>query len=634
MALIDNDNTNQSTQQAAPQQAAQSSQGNQEPRKAAGFWSFHQQNVVNNPVAAGVGGEYFTKMRTQLAEIYKDIAGGVDVRIISLNRQNMPALRFSALVVACRMPEINKQAVAFHTLILEATGEKLQPAVRQIDNQQVRVNRVTSDAYDEVLYKTAFDAVTAEFANSFIYSADAMVVPANVNVEKKEVVENLARNAAMACVSVINAVTSNFGELNLAYMDRDCRFVIDVTFGNHQVYDVVGNPQRSSVLIGYSSQKKNANSLGGGAETVNIQDSVVRICELSGFLNAIWAPTEQQGGLGFHGYMNPNIPVPTQKFAAEFVITSVRTDYATSPAAVLLAMSSFLALVDNDTWIQALLPKPNAHHAAGGNKIDITDIGALNITANIANQTDKGGFGTEMGVSDMKGDIGLINKYLVSIFRPGVVISMDCPEAGPASWYMSVFAAAASGDQEAYNQIYQAAQELTNNQFERFFKQGDQMFTNIVRVPLGHYKLNDTLQDIRNIDYTAIANLYKSNPSMIHDYSNTFVERPGVSAARNLAIREGIIMHALNEQAEITGYAARVSVSDGFVRALSSAIAECNLPVTVNTPLNSDQLRTGTAAPSFIQSSLSHNTRTFQTGYSQARPQQQYRFGAHGGYQR
>ena len=623
MAIIDQNETtqnNQAQQQAAPQ-AKNAEQG-----KRSGFWSFHQKGIVNAPVAAGIGGEYFTKIRTLLIDIYKDLAEGLEVSILSLNRQNFPQLRFSSIIVACKMPSVNQSVVAYHTLILEATGEKLQPIQRQIDNQNVQVNRVTSDSFDEVMQKMAHEAVQNEFKNHHAFPADGMVVPMHIDSTKKETVEDIARNAALACVSVINAATDNFGALNLAYMDRDCRFVIDVAFGNHQVKDVVGNPQRSSVLITYSSQLKNANTI-QNLNTVNVADSVARICELSGFLNPIWAPVGDMGGIGFGNYINPNIPRPTQKFAAEFVISSVRTDYATSPAAVLLALSSFLSLVDNDAWIQAFLPKLSNRIGGVADKVDITDIGALNITANIGNETQFGGFGRPVDIANMKGDLIEINKYLVSIFRPGVVISLDCPEVGAQSWYMSLFAAAASGDADAYNQIYTAAQELTNGQFERFFKHGDPMFTNIVRVPLGHYVVDGQVQDIRNIDYTAIANLYQNNPQVIHEYSNTFVERPGVSAMRNLAIREGIIRDALHQQCTIDGYAARVSCSDALVKALSSAIAECNLPVTVNTPLNADQLRTGTPAPGFIGNSLAHSTHTFSSGYATQRPMQQYRFG-------
>ena len=234
MALIDNSTTNNQAQPGRQQTASPGTTNGE-------VWSFHKSNLLNSPVAAGIGGEYFTKIRAALVDIYKDLAEGIEVSILSLNRQNPPGLRFSALVVACTMPSVNAAVTAYHTLVLEATGEKLMPVNAVIDNQNIQVHRVTSDAMDEIMQRLAHEAVTAEFPTHMVYPADAMVLPARVDPTQKEILENVARNAALACVSVINSATDNFGKLNLAYMDRDCRFAIDVAFGNHQVTDIVGN---------------------------------------------------------------------------------------------------------------------------------------------------------------------------------------------------------------------------------------------------------------------------------------------------------------------------------------------------------------------------------------------------------
>lgn len=631
MAIIDNNTQNQNQASAAPAQPQAAQQNAQ--RQASPFWSFHQTGLINTPVAAGIGGEYFTKFRQELLDIYKDIAAGLQISVISLNRQNIPQLRFSALVVAVRYPEVADNISAFHVLLLEATGEKLQPVSRNVDNQNIFINRVTGDAWDQVLYTQALNAVQAEYPNTQVLSAQAMVIPSQIGFDNKAALENIARNAALACVSVINAGGNGNNPLNLAYMDKECRFVLDVTFGNHQVVDVVDQPQRSSVLIGYSSQKKNANSIAGtNIDTVNVPDAVAKICELSGFINAIWAPSQQNYGLGFMAYQNPNVPRPTQTLAAEFVVTNVDTPFATSPAAVLLALSSTLALVDGDTWIQSFLPKGlgSKSYRTERKEVDITDIGALNIPANLGNQQDLNGFGAPVDMDELEGDLTKINTYIVSLFHPGLAVSFDCPEVGPQTWYLAAFAAAASGDQEAYNQIYNAAEELTNGQFSKYFKHGDAMFSNVTRVPLGYYMVGDKKHDLRGIDYTAICNIFAKNPQVIHEYSNTFVDRPGVSAARNLAIREGIIRDACNQQAVITGYAARVTAKDTLIKALSQAIADTGLPVQVNTPLNADQLRLGVAAPSFVAQSLARDTRTFQNNYA-TRPAAQYRFGSYFG---
>lgn len=585
-------------------------------------WSFHQQNPLGSPVSAGVGGEYFTKMRDAMVEVFKEIANGVNLNVISLNRQNYPSLRFSALVVAISIPEVSENIVAFHTLILENTGEKLDKKIAQVDGQTIQINMVTGDAYDEVLFRLAYDTVAQCNENARIYQAGAEVIPSHVLVTKKELIEAIARNAAMACVSAIDANDPNRVQLNLGTMDRDCRLAINVAFGNHQVYDVTGAPKRSSVLIDYSSVKKNAQQYTGNNDNVNVADNTAKICQLSGFMNPIWAPADPQVGLGFAGYQVPGQVRPTQKFVSEMVVTSVNTQYATSLPAVLLALSSALAMIENDSWIQAYIPK-NGNRAADG-RVDITDIGALNITANLQGEVDKGGFGSRVSVASMGGDLQKINQYLVSLFSPGCMLSIDCPEVGPESWYLSIFSAAAAGDPAAYDQIYNAAEELTNGNFSHFFNHGDDMFSNIVRVPLGHYMAGGTdAQDIRNIDYIAICNIFQNNPGQIHEYAKTFIPGNGISPARNLAIREGIIRDALDQQCEITGYAARLTASDKLVSGLSAAIKACNLPISVTTPLNADQLRIGTPAPDFISRSVARNVQAFGAGY-QGRQIQSY----------
>lgn len=636
MAIVDENASNQQqgntgTRQDTYQAAAQG--GQQQNR-----WSFHQTNLTKSPVAAGVGGEYFTRFRTAINELFKDIVEGVELKIISLNRQNSQEMRFSAIVVAVRMPNVSGNVAAFHTLILEATGEKLTPRMVTMDNQQVRVNMVTGDAFDEVLQKKAFDAVSSEFPSCHIYSADAMVVPSHVQPPQVTAVgsgnintefENVARNAALACVSTINGVTGNFGDLNLAQMDPDCRFVIDVTFGNHQVVDIVGNPQRASVLINYTSQKKNANNF-SGLRTVNVADSVAQICELSGFLQPIWSPLYQHQNFGFQPAGHAQ-NMPTQSFVAELVITSVRTEFATSPAAVLMAISSILSLVDGDTWIQGFLPKSKG---VGKGDVDITNIGALNIPANIHREEDLNGFGREVNVEKFANDIPKINAYLTALFQQGLVVSLDCPEAGSQSWYLNVFAAAASGDQDAAQQIFDALQELTDNHFGSHFDlDKNPMFTNIVRIPGGRYRASDgSIQDLSNIDLTAICNLYKNDPAVIFEYSNTFVNRPGVSPERNCAIREGIIQDACNQSAIIDRYSARVTFSDEFVLAISRAIGQMNIPTTVNTPLNADELRSGVPAPDYVKRSLTSGTSTYRSGYQPRSNARGYSYsGYHGG---
>ena len=100
MAIVDDNTTNDQGNTGARQDAYQNATAQ---NQKGGMWSFHQTNLTKSPVAAGVGGEYFTKFRTAINELFKDIVEGVELKIISLNRQNAQEMRFSAIVVAVRL---------------------------------------------------------------------------------------------------------------------------------------------------------------------------------------------------------------------------------------------------------------------------------------------------------------------------------------------------------------------------------------------------------------------------------------------------------------------------------------------------------------------------------------------------
>lgn len=598
--------------------------GGQPQSQQRGAWSFHQPGMLNSAVAPGLGSEYFQKMRAAMAEIAKDLVEGFEVGLIGLNRQQFTQLRFSCILFCMKRDNV----VSYHTLILEATGEEVRPLERSINGVRMTISRVTGDAYDDALAQIAHGEVLKNYSNATIFQSDATVIPRNIRHDDKIKIEEIVRNTAMADYSVIAMATKEFNPLNLVEMDREARLVVDASYGNYGVTDIVGNPQRSSIILTMSSTKKaqgNPNMI----ESLNQADTTVQVCRMAGFMNPIYAPVQPMHQFGFQ-QNTMGVQRPTQTYAAEFVITSLETPYATSPAALLLALSSYLSMTENDNWLQFMLPhsRSNSSHTDE----DMGDLGSLNVLANINNETDNGIFGSEIETREFANDLNLFSKFLVAMFRQGLAISIDCPIAAPQSWYLGTFAAAASGDAEAYNLIYNSANELTNGRFQDYFKHGKEIFNHVMRVPLGHYNLsNGNLADIRNVDLTAVSTRFAKDPRMIVEWCNTFSDSgdPFQHASR----RERIIQAVTNESAVITGAALRCTLSDEFTKALSAAIRACNPPITINTPLAADALRSGVAVPSYIQSSLTSGTNTFQNNFQ--RPQvHPFQYGAAPGFRR
>lgn len=551
-------------------------------------------------VAGGVGGEYLNAFREGIKKVSPELLSGIECSIIPLNRQEYDFLRFSVIVLAYTVAG-NEEHCGYHTLILEATGEKLKPEMRNIDNQQVRINLVTSDANDARLAELTASAVQENFKNRSCYNTGCTVIPATFDPKKDDLVTEVVRNCSIASIAAVNSAAGTLQPVTLAAIGSDLVLGLEMTTGNAVKYDAVGNPQRSNVNIAAVVGKKQRMNNEPGI--INAAADRVKLCEIGGFVNPIWAPV-QQGVMGF-GYVNQQPMVPQGKLAAEFVITSVETPYAISNSAVALALAISLLVTDNNNWVQAILPKSFSAN-------DNTELGAVNVLCNISNAKENGPWGPVVDTTAMASNLGEFNQFIGQLFRPGCVVSIDCPESAPQSWYLNQFAAAAMGDVDSINAVVSAFDELTNGYFSQYFPAGKDLFSNYARVPLGYYiDADKNKRDIRDVDLVTVCNQFKNNPDNIIAYTDTFVPRSTSGPITNLSKREGIIGHVLREQCEITGYAVRVTLSAETVAALSQSMAALKLSTSITTPLSVDALRIGTPSPEYITGSLAQTGGSF-----------------------
>lgn len=570
--------------------------------------------------AGGVGGETFVKIRDAVTEAVKNLAKPSHRHeVIPVNREDHDGLKFSFLILTTQLGSI-EEVVSYYVMILEGTGEKLVGDTVNLDNRQVYINKATCHAYDEPLQSLAARIVAAKNKNRVALSAGSVVVRRTVKWEEESKITAITRAAILATGSKIAKKKDLQKPFRLNKLAAAYRFNIEMAVNQAGVvYDEQGQPMRSSGLLSISYEKKtNTNAL--TSDTVNRPDNSEKICELSAFVNPIWAPPGIQAGFGFSpmqmGYGQQQLGInglpvlPTQKLAAELVITGVRTPYGTSTAAVLLALASKLIATDNHNWMQLLLPKMASQQNQPENRVDLTNFGALNVICNFSNETDLNGFGRPVSIKEMKGDLRLISNYITTIFQPSIVTSIDTPEVSTQSWYLDVFGRAGSGDPDAIAEIVNAANEITAGNFGRYFPANGKIFAASHRVPLGEYKLNDQLRDIRDIDLTAVCVLFQNQPMRIHEWNRAFSD-PTLHPYTRLAMIEEIIKHAVHDQCEITSYAMRNTFSADFNRALSQGFADLKLTTSISTPLAASQLQTGVAAPGYLASALTGSTNTF-----------------------
>ena len=589
-----------SAAQQAPQYQQQTQQAPNQPRRA-GFLE-NIQRMSSGYVSQYSNSEYFTKMREAVGKAAAEcLQDGLVGNVLGINGKEY-GLKFSAIVLAISFKE-RPNLIAYHTLLLEATGDKLKGETITLSGKQVFVRRVTSDAIDPVLIRAVNDVVERAHNNAQVLYAAAQVVPAVIQITDTDTINAIIRNAAMACVSQIQRATKTYEAINLNELQSDYRMEVQVVTSSQPSFDEVGNPIRASFQI-------NTNFVNSQIrrdprqqlDLVNVDDGNVKFSELTGFVNTVWNP--QTSGLALFGQPQQ---INKPKLTAEAVITAIRTPVANSPAAVELALASVYAVADKHNWAQMLVPS---------GRTDIpptTDIGAFNLICDIFNEKKNGLFGTPTSITTCNGDMYKISQYLSAIYQPDMMISLDCAEAGTNSWYTNLFVAAAYGDVDAIAMIIEAANESTGGYFSQIYNPADPILVAANRIPMGYYLVDGKKRDIRDIDLNFICSVYANSPAQVYEYNDTFYPRQGYDEVTNLAAREGLITHAARDQIEITGYARRVTFGGGFLRAYSKAIEACRVNTVVNTPLASDQFRQGTMAPEYIQQALLGSTSTFHS---------------------
>lgn len=609
MAIRDKNHPQQQAPQQPYQQAAQQTQhGSQQQAQhtqqaGAGFSGFNRASPTSNflhggmyaaPIPPAVGSEVYKKLKEKLIDIYKTVDDSLELLLVDLDKASNPNLDFSALVVAGRFKSEPNLGSAFHILLLEGTGEAIPIKSMNTGYGQVELFQVASDAVNERLVTMAHERVKKAFPSGEAYFADATVIPRDFNAEDEVLLYNVALNSGLAVSTLLNTISPNWEDLNLAPIAREVSMEIDISFGRNQRANILGGPMRSDATLNFMTRKginKNEYELnvGGGNEKRSV---------ISSFVDLLWDPQDPMSYNNF--YSNPNMAMQqTQKYVARLVITDLDSVFGYSPGSILLALSTSMALRDRNNWYQLFTPHK------GDNKIDIGDIGGLNIEANIGN--DPSGIGLALDTKSSSFGLEELGKFLNQTVKQGLMISLDCPEYGPQSWYLNLFVAAANGSGSAYNAIYQAAMELTNNSFASYFPQGTPMFVDVGnRIHLGTWRDSQGVKrDIRDIDHLAVINLMgEKDPKAIRDWSDTFL-RTDIPLNRRLAGRRRMIMALTNDSAEFTGYAERVTFSSEFLNALNQGISATKLTVVVNTPLSAQDWNNqrGTAA-SFAHSAL------------------------------
>lgn len=515
------------------------------------------------PMGRNPGSEILIRLTKELQASFETAKDAV-VTALPIDRSNEVNLAFSLIIVALH-PIGNKEQVSFHTLILESSNTNILPRYENINGTNVEVLRVASDAYDSVLIDVVRTNLERAFPGSAFINAGNCVVPNSFKFDEnsKELVYRLAANSVLACYTEMVTRQQSFVDLNLANARKDATLQTRTSFGRGEVVDAVGLPVRADVTIELlASQQSNRNdqSLNNGADNANLVTSV------TGFIDLVWNWKPNQA----FAY-GQNQQAMFQKYAPRLIITGLNPARLLTLPAQLLALVTAVSLREDNAWIGAFRNKSTT-----GGKIEMHDIGGVGVEANLEN--DPSGFGARVNTKADSFRPEHLHKLIAATIQPQFFISMDIPEGGASSWYNEAFRFAAKGSANANQAIYNAAQQLTNGLFGKYFNREQRIVLDDGnRVHLGYYTdSNGIRRDIRDVDYLAVANYVgEKDPATLRAWSDSFL-RTEYPLIQRLQERKQTIVSLLPD-ATITGMATRVTFDLPFIEALVRACKELGL---------------------------------------------------------
>lgn len=556
----------------------------------------------------------------------KAVANSID--LIPLPRETHTQLQFSAVVVvrntdvplAPDAPKIDY--VTAQVLLIEASNDKPRPYQEGGNNRgsTYTVTPTSDEAYNPTLVSFVKQQLLAKYPGQRIVLADGVVIPTEFDTADPASVKRLLSTTTTAVNTVALQSAPGFTDWNLAVSLNTARnnrleLPVQLDFGDREPQTVLGTPVHADVTIevGVDAGERARAELNDGSGYSLLCGTMVAV-------ELVPVPEHQLEESSRVRFAQP----PRAAWAPRLNIVGVNQHYARTTGGVLFAAASVAELNRDRLWAQAFCtPMGGNRQRGGGNEPVLNDIGALNIEANVQGDTDAmWGLHPHTARDNTFGhrDLG---SFLDLTVVPHAMIAIDCPVAGPQSYYTSPFATAVRGGESekraALDDIIRSARDLTDNNIDAHMDLGrhsNQLFAGDGEVlHLGYWTdIHQRRRDLREFTYLSVANLIgETNPEVLSQWNDTWL-RTDISEGRRLADRLELLKVFTNGSLVLQGLALRVTFGARFIPALTAGISDTGAPLINRTGDEGDIFTHRRATMSYMEDAVIQGNTTFSRG--------------------
>lgn len=582
MMAINNLNVgNNSSQQAGASQAPSQGNSNNSPfnsnasqLNSLGYYPGDLKFMTSNKAS-----EYASSLSDAVSKIYKSAVEFSDVRVFILDKEVIPGLYYSFLVIARKVGD----KLYYFTSALEATGRKPMTA-KAIDDEAkaaAKANTVSTelwtigDTYNIVLRDHIINLLKSNYSlqpNDLynVISADGCTI--RYFAEDIEVTARSIAAIAYNALLVTNRLDDpKNGDLNIsigAQQTKDASLHIQSVFGKSTSYDEMGNPVRADwkLELCLKQNKVRFNNL-ASVDELNKENSNIVLTKCCGFVDAIPdVKITVQPGVA---------PIRDIRLRPHIVITGIGPIKPTI-GFMLLGFLTSRIMANRNMWLANVLPDGSKYHTGG-----------LNLKTCLEAEADpkyRGKPGMILpfnGTGKDKLTNQEIYSYVNRMFALEPIVSIDIPAYGPQTYYTSILSAAASGNLNknttgALKALIDTVVALTNGQFPTDFPLGDVFNHEGILVPLGTWRDPKTgaLRDIRDIDLSMIA-LETQSLELMDMW--TISNLPQSVTRQDPYMTKVSVISKVVPDAEIFDKAARVTFTNKFMTELDNAAMRAGL---------------------------------------------------------
>lgn len=524
---------------------------------------------INSSLGSEVVIQAEEKFREQLPVVLDRSRNVFDVDIVKID--NTLTLPFSILVFTLRVKNNPELGMSYHPLLVAATDEGQTTTNQDIQGINTEILHTTGERYGVREKQEVENELRKIYPDvRRLVEVDAQVMQRDFDLTNRDQVLRQVSNAVTACRNLLVSRREGWRDMNITHLGRQAGGLIARAVFNRtgdQIIDEAGSAVRSDIRLALQTPE----IMGQGGVPIARAGTLAQI---AGFVDLVFAPPQgmQHGGFGMQQQPSKQIYLP------RLILTHLDMGKARSIGGQLLALLGALSLYENNTALTVLYP--NAAH--GGDKVDLNDISALNIEANLANNPAGGERFTDLVAGNVSDND--ILAYMSALIQPTFELALDVSDAGPDTWLNSVFVAAASRNATAINAVINAADELCDGRFAQMWDPAMPIAHVESRVPLGQYQdSRSKWRDARDCAYLPVLNTFgEKDFRRVEEWSDA---KTNPNMDSNLSLyHQRRISEVVLGPVVWTGVASRLIINPEFTRALSQAFNAAGGYLQLNVP--------------------------------------------------